>query len=160
MDYLSTGAKQVAVVERQPFWRSGHEWRLDCITLLSLYVPIVIKINFLLMMPIHCQEIRLWEYIKWSPKGKCFDLLSNSLNTFSEEMYRDQFGEFVCGYWGLKGYYSLAFCSSKQVAFLKEQFFTCWYSNEPTFASDLLHHLKLLHQKENWIYPEKTHATN
>ena len=70
-------------------------------------------------------------------------------------MYRDQFGEFVCGYWGLKGYYSLAFCSSKQVAFLKEQFFTCWYSNKPTFASDLLHHLKLLHQKENWIYPEK-----
>ena len=34
---------------------------------------------------------------------KSLDLLSNSLNTFFKEMYRDQFGEFVCGYWGLKG---------------------------------------------------------
>ena len=34
---------------------------------------------------------------------KCFDLLSNSLNSFFKEMFRDQFGEFVCGYWGLKG---------------------------------------------------------
>ena len=29
-------------------------------------------------------------------------LLSNSLNPSMKEMYRDQFGEFVCGYWGLK----------------------------------------------------------
>ena len=30
---------------------------------------------------------------------KCLDLLSHSLNTFlNKEMYRDQFGEFVCGY--------------------------------------------------------------
>ena len=36
-------------------------------------------------------------------KGECFDLLSNSLNTFFKEMYRDQFEEFVCGDWGLKG---------------------------------------------------------
>ena len=35
---------------------------------------------------------------------KCLDLLSNSLNTFFMEMYRDQSGEFVCGYWDLKGY--------------------------------------------------------
>ena len=34
---------------------------------------------------------------------KSFDLLPNSLNTFFMEMYRDQFGKFVCGYWGLKG---------------------------------------------------------
>ena len=34
---------------------------------------------------------------------KSLDLLSNSLNTFFKEMYRDQFGEFVCGYWDLKG---------------------------------------------------------
>ena len=40
--------------------------------------------------------------IKWSPKRKYFDLLSNSLNSFFKEMYRDQFGEFVRGYWGLK----------------------------------------------------------
>ena len=33
----------------------------------------------------------------------CFDLLTNSLNTFFKEMYRDQFGEFVFVYWGLKG---------------------------------------------------------
>ena len=38
-------------------------------------------------------------------KEKCFDLLTNSINLFFKEMYsnRDQFGELVCGYWGLKG---------------------------------------------------------
>ena len=40
---------------------------------------------------------------KMITKIKCFDLLSNSLNVFFMEKYRDQFGEFVCGYWGLKG---------------------------------------------------------
>ena len=28
---------------------------------------------------------------------------SNSLNSFFKEIYGDQFGEFVCGYWGLQG---------------------------------------------------------
>ena len=46
---------------------------------------------------------RLWELIKGSPKEKKPDLLSNSLNSFFQEMYADQFGELVCGYWGLKG---------------------------------------------------------
>ena len=63
----------------------------------------VTNINFLLTISIQCQEIRLWELIKWWPKRKCFDLLSNCLNSFFKEMYRDQFGEFACGYWGLKG---------------------------------------------------------
>ena len=67
----------------------------------------VTNINFLLTISIDCQEIRLWELIKWSSKSKCFDLLSNSLNTFFKEIYRDQFGEVVCGYWGLKGYKSI-----------------------------------------------------
>ena len=40
---------------------------------------------------------------KMITKKKCLDLLSNSLHTFSKKMYRNQFGEFVCGYWGLKG---------------------------------------------------------
>ena len=41
---------------------------------------------------------------KMITKGKTlFDLLSDSLYSFCKEMYRDQFGEFVCGYWGLKG---------------------------------------------------------
>ena len=40
---------------------------------------------------------------KWSSKRKCLDLLSNSLNTFFNKMYREQFGEFLCVYWGLKG---------------------------------------------------------
>ena len=34
---------------------------------------------------------------------KIHDLLSNSLHYFLKEMYKDQFGEFVCGYWYLKG---------------------------------------------------------
>ena len=65
--------------------------------------PIVTNINFLLMISIQCQEIRLCELIKWSPKRKCLDLLSNSLNSFFKEMYGDQFGEFMCGYWDLRG---------------------------------------------------------
>ena len=40
---------------------------------------------------------------KMITQEKCFDLLSNSLNTFFKEVYRDQFGEFVCGDWGLNG---------------------------------------------------------
>ena len=32
---------------------------------------------------------------KWSPKKKYLDLLSNSLNSFFQEMYGDQFGEIV-----------------------------------------------------------------
>ena len=35
-------------------------------------------------------------------KRKCLDLLLNSLNNFLQEVYGDLFGEFVCGYWGLK----------------------------------------------------------
>ena len=40
---------------------------------------------------------------KMITKKKCFDLLSNSLNYFFKEMYEGQYGEFICGYWGLKG---------------------------------------------------------
>ena len=40
---------------------------------------------------------------KMITKRKVFDLKSNSLNEFSKEMYGYQFGEFVFGYWGLKG---------------------------------------------------------
>ena len=36
-------------------------------------------------------------------KGKCFDLYSKSLNLFFKEVYGDQSGDFVCGYWGFKG---------------------------------------------------------
>ena len=54
------------------------------------------------MIFIHCQETRLWELTKWSPKRKLLDLLSNSLSSFFKETYRDQFGEFVCRYWGLR----------------------------------------------------------
>ena len=40
---------------------------------------------------------------KLMTKGKCFDLLSNSLNLFFNEMCRDQSGEIACEYWVLKG---------------------------------------------------------
>ena len=43
---------------------------------------------------------------KSSPKRKNFDLLSNSLNSLCKEIYRNQFGEFLCGYWDLKGYHN------------------------------------------------------
>ena len=44
----------------------------------------------------------MWEFIKWSPDGKSFDIQTNALYQFIAEMYADQFGEFVFGYWGLK----------------------------------------------------------
>ena len=72
-----------------------HVWTFPC-------TCVVTNINFLLTISIQCQEIRLWELIKWSPKRKYFDLLSNSLNLFFKEMYRDQFGELGCGYKGLR----------------------------------------------------------
>ena len=40
---------------------------------------------------------------KMITKKKCLDLLTNSLNTVFKKMYRNRFGEFVCGYWGIKG---------------------------------------------------------
>ena len=40
---------------------------------------------------------------KMIAERKIFDMLSNSLNLFFKEMYGDQSGEFVCGYYGLKG---------------------------------------------------------
>ena len=53
---------------------------------------------------VHCLErdkvMTMNKTISWE---KCFDLLSNSLNTFFKEMYRDQFGEFVFDWLGLKG---------------------------------------------------------
>ena len=36
--------------------------------------------------------------------GKSFDQQTNSRNQFFTEMHGDQSGEFVFGYWGLKGY--------------------------------------------------------
>ena len=44
------------------------------------------------------------------------DLLTNSLNSFFKEMYGDQFGEFVCGYWGLKGFSPFKFKNSNAAA--------------------------------------------
>ena len=40
---------------------------------------------------------------KMIAERKIFDMLLNSLNLFLKEMYGDQSGEFVCGYYGLKG---------------------------------------------------------
>ena len=66
----------------------------------------VTNINFLLTISIHHQEKRLWELITCMiTKGKMlwsFNWLLNSLNWFLKKMYRDQFGEFICGYQGLK----------------------------------------------------------
>ena len=40
-----------------------------------------------------------WELIKQSPDVKSFDQQTKSLNQFFKEMYGDQSGEFVFGYW-------------------------------------------------------------
>ena len=56
------------------------DWRLCTMgtVSLTLQVPVVTNINFLLTISICCQEKWLWELIKWSLKRKCIDLLSNS----------------------------------------------------------------------------------
>ena len=63
----------------------------------------VTNINFLLTISIDCPEIKLWELISWSPKRKCLDLLSNSLNPSMKETYRDQFWRICMWILGLKG---------------------------------------------------------
>ena len=50
----------------------------------------------------NCQEIQLRELTN-DYQSEYLDLLLNSLNWFLKEMYGDQFGEFVCWYWDLKG---------------------------------------------------------
>ena len=68
-----------------------------------LQVLRVTNMNFLLTISSHYQERRLWEVIKWSWRGRFFDLLLDSLHLLFQEMYRDHCGEFVCGYRGRKG---------------------------------------------------------
>ena len=70
---------------------------------LNLWAVRVTKANFLLTISLYNLEKMLWELKKWSPDGKSFHLKPNSLNVFFKEMYRDQSGEFVFGYWGLQG---------------------------------------------------------
>ena len=53
---------------------------------LTLEVPMATKIDFLLTMLLHNQKKILRELTKWSPWGKCFDLLSNSFNLLKECM--------------------------------------------------------------------------
>lgn len=44
----------------------------------------------------------LWELMKWSPRGKRFDFLTNSLNVLIKRNVCRSTGKFVCGYFGLK----------------------------------------------------------
>ena len=41
--------------------------------------------------------------LKWSPKGKCFDVLLNSFNYFLKLIYGDYSEETVSRYWSLEG---------------------------------------------------------
>ena len=75
----------------------------------TLQVPKVTNINFLLTISIHEQEKMSRELINWTPRGECCDLSTNSLHWFHKEKYGSQSGEFVCGYWGLKGQLSLTY---------------------------------------------------
>jgi len=69
---------------------------------LIVQVPELTNINFLLTISIHNLEKSLYEWIKWSPGRKRFDLLTNSLHYF-KEMYENQSGGIGCRYWGLNG---------------------------------------------------------
>ena len=40
---------------------------------------------------------------KMSPKGKMLWSVIKISQLFFKEMYEGQYGEFICGYWGLKG---------------------------------------------------------
>ena len=56
-----------------------------------------------ILIEMNCIEGRIWELIKWSFKGKCSDLLITLSQIILQGNTRDQAGEFVCGYWSLKG---------------------------------------------------------
>ena len=87
-------------------FHSEWMWRMHNLCVLASINPLSANSdqkNFLLIMSIHCQEIKLWEFIKWSPKGKMPWSFIKSSRVILKKIYGDQFGEFVCGYWGLKG---------------------------------------------------------
>ena len=85
-------------------------------------------------MSINNQEKRLRELTKWSPRRKCFDLLSNSLNLFFMEMYEDQFGEFVGGYWGHKGLRAQPTFLSSSCSFLLRSASSCRRLSSSSFC--------------------------
>ena len=45
-------------------------------------------------------------------------LFPNSLNSFFKEIYRDQFGEFVCVYWGLKSFFAVVSTKLRNARFV------------------------------------------
>ena len=119
MDWRVTPPERVTWGPPPPFKQALLAWwypRKISLTHFTVHVYVLVSglhvgvtnINFPLTISICCQEKWLWELIIWSPKRKCFDLLPNSLNVLFKEVYGHQSGEFVCGYWGWKGYmYSL-----------------------------------------------------
>ena len=100
------GWEKLGMKERYGWWSSSFFslWQ-TFVAFLHAFNPLSPNSDqhqyFLLTVSVHCQEIRLWELTKWLPKRKCLDLWTNSLNSFFNEMYGDQFGKFVCGYWDL-----------------------------------------------------------
>ena len=79
--------------------RSEHN--LNLLTLKSQEVST--NINLLLTISIHHQEKNVRRIDKIITKGKMLSSLIKFFQVILKEIYRDQFGEFVCGYWCLKG---------------------------------------------------------
>ena len=99
---LSYGAGTTTVFSNADRKRSIHQVKEAQVIYVILKVQRMADIKFLLPVFVHYQEAeRLKEYIKWSRKAKCSDLLSNSLNLFFKEMHGDQSGKLVFGYWSL-----------------------------------------------------------
>ena len=73
---------------------------------LTVFEVLRMTINFLLNN-INTQSseevVRIDEVISWEKMIELF-IKINSLNLFFMEMYRHHFWEFVCGYWGSKGW--------------------------------------------------------
>ena len=106
---------QICLSFARPFAASFH--------INPVWVPRVININFLLIIPIHYQKKRLWDLIKWSaPPRKCFDHLSNSLNYFFKEMYRDQLEPTCMWILGLR-------VNNHQLRRLRIRMFSVWEAN-------------------------------
>ena len=76
---------------------------------------------------------------------KCLDLLSNSLNTFFNKMYRDQFGEFKC-ILGLKG---LTFVKKGIHMYLPEKVFQKDFSRRLNSPPGLSVHTKF--HSHDWL---------
>ena len=93
-------------------------FRQEKTRLQAAVVMSVLFCGLLVSRELSCSKFSQLDSNKMINRGKHFDLLTNSPNQFFKEMYGDQSGEFVCGFWGLKGLAMIVVAAYCQFHFL------------------------------------------